>query len=129
MEGAARMPRTRDTELMRKVGAAMGKARRQLGWSQQVLAEELDISVVHAGLLERGQRLPSLAILIAMADVLGLSLDDIFLKKRRGNVKETDEISRLVNALDPDLRPMAVAFLRAGSVASSNAKRRPSGRS
>jgi transcriptional regulator with XRE-family HTH domain len=109
------MHRPRDKDLGRKIGDAMAKARHDVGWTQERLAEALDISVVHAGLLERGQRLPSISTLISMAEVLDLSLDGLFLKKRQGGSKPVDEVSRLVNALDAGIRPMVIAFLKAGA--------------
>ena len=109
------MHRRRDKDLGRKIGDAIAKGRRDLGWTQERLAEALDISVVHAGLLERGQRLPSIPTLISMAEVLGLSLDSLFLQKRLGGAKPVDEVSRLVNALNAEMRPMVIAFLRAGA--------------
>ena len=93
--------------------------------TQARLAEALDISVVHAGLPERGQRLPFIPRLISMAEVLGLSLHGLFLNKRQVGVKQVDEVSRLVNALDKEMRPMVIAYLRA-SVASGGHKRKRS---
>ena len=118
------MDRIRKAGLGRKIGNAIGEARGQLGWSQQKLAEALDISVVHAGLLERGQRLPSLPMVINIAELLGISLDEIFLKRRQVEAPHSDEVSRLINALEPELRAMAIAFLRAG--ASAPKRKRPS---
>jgi transcriptional regulator with XRE-family HTH domain len=73
------MHRNRDRQLAKKVGDAIGAARRMRGWTQEQLAGALEISTNHAGLLERGQRLPSLGMLIAGAEVLGPSLDDLLL--------------------------------------------------
>ncbi|MDX2087880.1 MAG: helix-turn-helix transcriptional regulator [Kofleriaceae bacterium] len=121
------MHRWRDQDLGRRIGGAIARARREFGWTQARLAEELEISVVHAGLLERGQRLPSLPTLILMAEVLGLSLDGLFLPdKDRGGRRDLDEVSRLVGALTPELRPLVIAFLRAGVAASVKRSRRKS---
>jgi transcriptional regulator with XRE-family HTH domain len=124
------MQRRRDRELARKIGEAIATGRREVGWTQERLAEELSISVVHAGLLERGQRLPSLSTLIGVAGVLGLSLDELFLGDRRQARAEGEEVARLLQATPTELRSMAIAFLRAGVAAVSTGRdrspRRPS---
>lgn len=122
------MHRTRDQILARKVGSAIGGARRGRGWTQEQLAEVLDITPNHAGLLERGERLPSLGTLIVAAKTLGLSLDALLLEGEAGRAlarrQAGAEAARLVAAMPDELRPLVMDFLRAGAAAMPR-RRRP----
>ena len=118
------MHRTRDRQLARKVGAAIAQARRARSWTQEQLAEAVDISTNHAGLLERGQRLPSLGMLVDLAEALGLSLDEVLLRGQGERRRAGGEAAELVAAMPDELRPLAMAFLRAGASAVPKRKRR-----
>lgn len=118
------MHRTRDRQLARKVGAAIAHARRARSWTQEQLAEALDISANHAGLLERGQRLPSLAMLVDVAELLGLSLDEMLLAGQGERRRAGSEAAELVASMPDELRPMILALLRAGAVAVPRRRRK-----
>lgn len=66
------MPRKRNPDLLRQIGARLRAAREARGWSQQRLAEELDVQVPLVSRFERGQTGPSLATLWSAADALGI---------------------------------------------------------
>lgn len=55
------------------IGANMKKARLKAGLTQEKLAERMDISSIHYGKLERGQRKASLETLVRTADALDTS--------------------------------------------------------
>ncbi len=44
-------------------------------WSQEVFAERLGLSLTYVGMLERGEKLPSLETFIKIANTLGVSAD------------------------------------------------------
>ncbi len=67
----------REAELARRIGAAVRHHRQLRGFSQEVLAERVDLSTHFIGLVERGQQLPSLTTLLALSHALGVSLDDV----------------------------------------------------
>ena len=54
--------------------AVLRKHRAAQGMSQEKLAEKADIHPTHVGLIERSRRNPSLKVLKAIADALGLPL-------------------------------------------------------
>ncbi len=62
------------------------KHREAAGFSQEALAERADIHPTHIGLIERSKRNPSLNVVKALADALGVSLADL--------VQEAEELTR-----------------------------------
>jgi len=59
----------------RMLGIRIRNGRRALHISQAKLAEQIDLSVPYISLIENGRKNPSLECLIAIADILNLSLD------------------------------------------------------
>ena len=56
-------------------GSRLKQARRECGFTQERLADELNISTDHLGKLELGRRGVSIDLLIDMSNVLHVSLD------------------------------------------------------
>ena len=50
------------------------------GWSQQHLAEQLEVSRQSVNAIETGRYDPSLPLAFRIADVFGLAIEDIFLR-------------------------------------------------
>jgi len=59
-------------------GKVLKQARQALGLSQQSLAQKLGVRASHIGYLEQGRRRPSLSLLNALADALGLEKERLF---------------------------------------------------
>jgi transcriptional regulator with XRE-family HTH domain len=57
------------------LGNRIRKQRRQLGWTQETLAEHVSVSTSFVGHVERGTRKASLETLVSMANSLNVSLD------------------------------------------------------
>jgi len=57
--------------------------RKQKNWSQETLAEILEVSTRTVQILESGDRLPSLTLLIRIADVFDTSIDDLLCLENR----------------------------------------------
>lgn len=60
-----------------RFGARLRRLRQGRRWSQARLAEALEVSLDHVGLLERGERLPSVGLLVRAAELLGASPDEL----------------------------------------------------
>ena len=60
-------------------GKVLKQARQALGLSQQALAQKFGVRASHVGYLEQGRRRPSLSLLNALADTLGLDKERLFL--------------------------------------------------
>lgn len=63
------------------IGERIRKYRKEKGWTQSQLAEEADLCTVYISSYETGRWLPSLLNLIAIADALNVTLDDIVGRK------------------------------------------------
>ena len=60
-------------------GKVLKEARLSVGLSQQALARKLGVRASHIGYLEQGRRRPSLMLLTALADTLGVDKERLFL--------------------------------------------------
>ncbi len=111
------MPRQRDQQLLRTIGARVGQIRRERGWTQEALAEALRIEPVTLSRLETGDRAMSLSVLNAAADVLGVSLGDLLDAVRPKPVPQADlgeeELIRLWRTSDAPARKTILRVVRA----------------
>ncbi len=57
------------------LGRRIRKQRTQLGWTQETLAERVNVSTSFVGHVERGTRKASLETLVSIANTLNVSLD------------------------------------------------------
>jgi transcriptional regulator with XRE-family HTH domain len=60
-------------------GKVLKRARLSMGLSQQALARRMGVRASHIGYLEQGRRRPSLTLLKALADTLGINKERLFL--------------------------------------------------
>ena len=63
-------------------GSAIRSHRISLGYTQEYLAEQVDITVTHMKHLESGHRLPSIEVLYRLVQVLHLSLDELWMPEQ-----------------------------------------------
>lgn len=68
----ARVLKTRE-----KLGHWIQKRRKQLGYTQEGLAEAVDLSRTHIGHVEQGRKAPSLEVLEKIAKVLKMKVKDL----------------------------------------------------
>lgn len=61
-----------------KLGKKMQKLRKSLGFTQEELAEKLNISRTHMGHIEQGRKSPSLKLMEKIARALKVKLQDLF---------------------------------------------------
>ncbi len=70
---------------LRRIGRRLKKAREAKHLTQEEVAELVDKSAAHIGLIERGERAPSLATFMDMTSVLEVTADailcDVLLEK------------------------------------------------
>lgn len=96
-----------------RLGAAIRRARTARQWSQATLAERLDVSVDYVGMLERGERLPSFAVLFQIAALFGVPPLDLL--SAPADEPWVAEAVGLLRALPPDARAMVLSMLRAAA--------------
>jgi transcriptional regulator with XRE-family HTH domain len=79
--------------------AAMGERilqlRKRWQWSQGELAERLGVTRERVGNWERGENAPPVEALVALGEVLRVSVDELLHGKRRGRWLKEDELERL----------------------------------
>jgi transcriptional regulator with XRE-family HTH domain len=66
--------------LQRQFGAVLRRLREAAGVSQEALAERAGLHRNYVGLLERGQRMPSILVAQQLAGALGISLSTLLKK-------------------------------------------------
>jgi len=54
-------------------GATVRRLREKLGWTQEQLAEVAEMSATYIGFIERGENVPTLTIILKLADALGVT--------------------------------------------------------
>jgi transcriptional regulator with XRE-family HTH domain len=87
------------------LGARIAMLRRTAGLSQAQLADATGLSPSAIGMYEQGRREPSIETLVAMADVLGVSLDLLIRGKPETGADETMLNQLLLQRVtDTDLR-------------------------
>lgn len=115
----------RTADLGSRVGPRLRARREELGWSQAKLAEAAGITPNYVGVLERGEKLPTLEMLEALADALGMSSAALLAEDERNADSWLDRVVSAARAIAPQYRPLVLAFLRA---AASQRSRQPRGK-
>ena len=73
-EVSRRTKRTRDGEVF---GSLIRKLRTERGFTQELLAERTELSVSYIGFIERGENVPTLTIVLNLADALDVDAADL----------------------------------------------------
>lgn len=99
------------------IGNKIKQKRKEMGYSQEELAEMCEISVSYVGHIERGSKKMSIPIAVSIAHALQLSLDYLFL-----DAADTEEnILLSVNSLlKQGDKKQAEALLKAIKILSEN---------
>ena len=87
------------TKQNKQVVAALGRLqqrRRELALSQAAVAEAIGVNASYIGLLERGQRYPSLDVLLALCSALDLAPAALFEEHQKGSPRTSREVQQLV---------------------------------
>ncbi len=68
----------RNAKLPKSIGKRIQKRRKEVGLTQEELAEKVGISRAYMGYVEQGRNAPSLEVLEKIAKLLKLSLKELF---------------------------------------------------
>ena len=63
------------------VGKSILEHRKMMGWTQEELAEELDVSATAVSKWERGVSIPELGMVCQLADCFQISVDELLVEK------------------------------------------------
>ena len=93
-----------------RLGMHIRDRRTELGWTQRELAKKLGISPTHMGAIERGERNPSIGLLLETARLFRTTLDSLVSDDEWG-----DDIATYVTIVrdqSPARRQIALDLLR-----------------
>ncbi len=79
-----------------EIGQRIRKYRKAHGWSQEQLAEKIDISVTHMSHIETGNTKMSLPVLAAIATELEVRTDDLLFNNTPSGTSICDNITELL---------------------------------
>lgn len=97
-----------------EVGIKIREARRKKGFTQQMLAEAVDISDMYISQIERGLKMPSLNLFIKIVTALDISADYILRDALpAGKDLVYAEVAELLEELTPKQRRGAIDILDA----------------
>jgi transcriptional regulator with XRE-family HTH domain len=68
---------TKEQQLMKKFGKHLAKIRKSKGYTQQELAEEVNMSIVAIAYIETGKRWARLGTLHKIANALNVTISDL----------------------------------------------------
>jgi len=94
-DGASPRPKS----LTAAMGERILKLRKRWQWSQGELAGRLGVTRERVGNWERGENAPPVEALVALGEVLRVSVDELLHGKRRGRWLKEDELERLSGLL------------------------------
>ena len=77
------------------LGANIRKYRKQIGITQEQLAEKIGKSVNYIGMIERGEKVPSLTTFVLIANAIGISTENSYAVQ---NSLYNERIGKLDNA-------------------------------
>jgi len=90
---------SRPKSLTAVMGERILQLRKRWQWSQGELAERLGVTRERVGNWERGENAPPVEALVALGEVLRVSVDELLRGKRRGRWLKEDELERLSGLL------------------------------
>lgn len=97
-----------------ELGIRLREARKKKGFTQQMLADAVDVTEIYISQLERGMKLPSLAVFIQIVNALDVSADYILRDAvRTGKDFVYEEVAELLDGLTPKQRRGAIDILDA----------------
>jgi transcriptional regulator with XRE-family HTH domain len=96
------------------LGARIREVRKACGFSQEQLAERVDVDPRYISRIELGKSSPSLETMDAIANALNVEIRDLFeFNHLKGSDTGGEQVERLLEELDEDTRRMVIRITRA----------------
>ena len=96
------------------LGKRIREVRKRLKLTQEKLAEKVNISNVYLGEIERGNKMPSIPVFIAIAEALDVSCDYLLRDSTdTGAVFVNNEITEKLNSLSAKQRKAVLEIINA----------------
>lgn len=97
-----------------EIGQRIRKYRKAHGFSQEELAERVNISTTHMSHIETGNTKLSLSVLVSLSEALEVDTDKLLFSTKRANKSAyTEEILNLLEDCTPQQLAIIVDVLRA----------------
>jgi transcriptional regulator with XRE-family HTH domain len=96
------------TDLPLRLGRNIAKRRKQIGWTQALLAERMKMEPESISRFERGATLPSLTTLELLACELDVSMADLLAEYSDSAYSEAQRVSGWLSKLQPDTRKIVL---------------------
>lgn len=94
------------------LGESIKQRRKQLRITQEALAEMVDVSTHFVYEIERGTKIPSLPVMIKIAEQLNTTIDELLSPKGTYKQNDADALDALIKSLSADKRPQVYELLR-----------------
>lgn len=98
--------------LAKRLGGNLSKRRKQLGWTQEMVAERVGVDAETISRIERGARLPSLPTLDRLAVALQYSAGDLLSKEGPEEASEAATFGVWISELGTDDRAFVMTVVR-----------------
>lgn len=94
------------------LGVEIKRNRKLLKLTQERLAELIDVNPHYIYEIEKGLRIPSLPVLIAICEQLHVSIDSLLITNVQNTVRDNDELDRLIKNLNDTQRVSLANVIR-----------------
>jgi transcriptional regulator with XRE-family HTH domain len=98
--------------LAKHLGGNLCERRKQLGWTQEIVAERVGVDVETISRIERGAHLPSLPTLDRLAVALCCSAGDLLSKEGPAEASETTTFGAWISELGADDRAFVMSVVQ-----------------
>ena len=93
------------------IGTKIKATRKQKGYTQEQLAEMLNVSPNTISRYERGRNFPSHEHMLQLSEILDLSIDDSYYQKRNETIG-IDDLNHLLQTLSPNNQEIAISVMK-----------------
>ena len=90
-KSSSNKPKSKVSESCVIFGENIRAARKKMGITHTTLGMFLGLSTAYVGLIERGERTPSLEVFIKICDFFGERMDDMLTRKTSSSSRKSDE--------------------------------------
>ena len=98
--------------LAKRLGGNLSERRKQLGWTQEMLAERVGVDAETISRIERGAHLPSLPTLDRLAVAIRCSAGDLLSKEGPEEASEAATFGAWISELGTDDRAFVMTVVR-----------------
>lgn len=96
----------------KKIGNRIRECRVQMNWTQEMLAEQIDVATVYVSRIENGKAQVNLKRLAELAQVLKTPIEYFISGTVRSKDYQVDEIHDLIESFPPQQREHVITILQ-----------------